>query len=117
MKLDRLRLGKAHVEYPDRWQAGNPLENFYAETPDGKTIVRHEASDQGHVVTLSLMVDSEPYGDCTCKGFKHHPGPCKHLCAVYRAWTDGLVSLPDFRPEAIIAESIDPKQERVGGSI
>lgn len=109
MQCEPLRFEEVRETHPDRYRKGSLLDDV-DRTDDG-FVVSREDSESGHHCLLAL-VGGEPFGYCSCKGYKHHDGPCSHLCLLWRGYANEMLDLPPIRLGSISLEVLDPDEER-----
>lgn len=111
MKGDRLRFEELRETHPDRYSKADLAATSIIEDDPGRFAVQRGGSEDTHVAALVTAL-GETWGRCTCDGYEHHDGPCSHLCAVWRAESEGLVDVPALDPTTIEGD-IHGKQQRL----
>lgn len=113
MSLERLDFGDVREAYPDRFKKLDLAAGSIApvDPERGQYAVRRADSETAHPVRYVVAL-GHTWGECECKGFKHHEGPCSHLCGVHRAELAEIISPPELPVREIVPEPPrDPQEE------
>lgn len=91
----RLDFETVKDEYPDRVEGADcsaatvkPGEYF------GEYVVQRENGSGNVHKPVMARSNGRYYGDCTCKGWKHHEGPCSHLIILRKLAVTNDVQIP-----------------------
>lgn len=76
------------------WQRANPTDADIHRLHRFGWVVRLPDSDDGHEVALAQEAGHWT-GRCTCPGYKHHDGPCAHLCTLRKAHFIGEIEVAE----------------------
>jgi hypothetical protein len=109
--MDRLDFGTLRETNEERYEKVDLLEASIVDDDNPERyVVRREAGSEAHVVEI-VEAYGEPWGRCSCDGYKYHSGPCSHLSGVWRAELAGMLEIPTARPTGIHVDVHESQQE------
>lgn len=109
--LDNLVFSQARDAYPERYDKADLAASQLVDQGSGMFVVKRDGADAGHVCHL-IESCGQAWGRCECDGYNYNDGPCSHLCALWRASHEGLITIPGGRIVRASVEIVDVDEER-----